>query len=60
MSGYPKEIHGNQAKVPKGKKIAPEFIANTVTMACEKNHETPVVPDGNVAYAKEFVEENKK
>lgn len=55
-----KEIHGNNAKVDKNSKIEPAFIASTVTMSDKKKHETPLVEDSNVAYARKFIEENKK
>lgn len=60
MSKKRKEIHGNNAKANPEHKPEPLYIANTVTMADKEDHETPVVPDSNVAYARKFVEENKK
>lgn len=60
MADKRKEIHGNKAKVEPGGRIDPLFIANTVTMAGKKKHETPVVEDSNVSYARDFVNENKK
>lgn len=60
MADKRKELHGNKAKIDPGSKIDPLFIANTVTMAEKKEHETPVVSDSNVSYARKFSIENKK
>lgn len=56
----PKKLHGNSAKVNPAGKVVPAFLTNTVTMSQEKNHETPVVEDSNVAYARKFSQENQK
>lgn len=58
MADKPRIIHGNKAKATGD--TVPAYLANTVTMADKKRHETPVVEDQNVAYAKKFVQENKK
>lgn len=60
IMGKEREIHGNKAKVDPGSNKVPEYLTNTVTMSDRKKHETPVVDDDNVAYARKFVEENKK
>jgi hypothetical protein len=55
-----KALHGNRAKIDPKKQIASLYEMNRVTMAEHKAHETPIVNDDNVEYAKHFVEENKK
>lgn len=56
----PEELRGNKTKVDPKSKIEPLYITNTVTMSDRKDHETPVVDDDNVSYARKFQEENKK
>ncbi len=56
----PKVIHGNNAKVSPNSKIEPLYSTNTVTLSNKKKHETPIVEDSNVSYARNFSEENKK
>lgn len=56
----PKKLHGNNAKVEPGSKVVPSFLTNTVTMSQKKQHETPIVEDSNVAYARKFSQENQK
>lgn len=56
----PDSLHGNGAKVEPDRKIVPQFLTNTVTMSREKKHETPLVDDSNVEYARKFSQENQK
>lgn len=58
--GKGKALHGNNAKVDPQKKVVGRFVTNTVTMSDRKDHETPIVDEDDVEYAKKFVEENKK
>lgn len=56
----PKDLHGNYAKINPGKNVVPLFTTNTVTMSEQKEHETPIVEDSNVEYARKFSKENQK
>lgn len=56
----PKKLHGNSARVSQDSKVVPAFLTNTVTMSQKRDHETPVVEDSNVAYARKFSKENQK
>lgn len=56
----PKKLHGNSARVSPDSKPVPAFLTNTVTMSQKKDHETPVVEDSNVEYARKFSQENQK
>lgn len=56
----PKLIHGNNAKIDPNKHVSELYEANMVTLSNRKSHETPLVDDANVEYAREFVEKNKK
>lgn len=60
MKNEPDKLRGNSAKIDPAKKIIGLNVTNTVTMSEKTIHGTPVVDDENVAYAKKFVEENKK
>lgn len=53
-------LHGNNAKTSPKSKVVPDYITNTVTMAQKKEHETPIVEDSDVAYARKFSQENQK
>jgi hypothetical protein len=56
----PRKKHGNRAKIDPESQIASLYATNRVTLSDHKEHETPVVSDDDVAYARRFAEENKK
>lgn len=47
-------------KASKDKNVVPLNVANMVTLSHEKKHETPIVDEYCVEYAKNFVDENEK
>lgn len=55
-----KALHGNSAKIAPKKHVSSLYQANRVTISDHKDHETPMVDDDDVAYAKSFVDENHK
>lgn len=55
-----KLLHGNSAKIDPAKDVTSLYQQNLVTASDKKDHETPLVDDENVEYARRFVEENKK
>lgn len=55
-----KRLHGNRAKIDSKQSVESLYRSNRVTLTSHKDHETPLVEDDDVAYARNFVEENKK
>lgn len=55
-----KKLHGNHAKIEPKKHVESLYQSNMVTLSNRKQDETPLVNDDDVAYARRFVEENKK
>jgi hypothetical protein len=62
MAAMPPEklLHGNNARIHPRKHVESLYQTNLVTYSEETEGETPVSSDENVAYAKKFVDENKK